>query len=82
MALQEILAFKEDENKIVHFFINTDSLFKCEEGFYSVGQILDTKDKELDWIWILIILLTLGLTMLFNIYVCPTKVIFRFFYGN
>jgi hypothetical protein len=25
-------------------------IFKCEGGFYSAGQILALKDKELDWI--------------------------------
>jgi hypothetical protein len=43
MAFQEALAF--EENKTI---TNTDTLFKCEEGFYSAGQILATKDKELN----------------------------------
>jgi hypothetical protein len=44
MVLQEALAFEKEENKTVHFFTNTDYLFKCEGGFYSAGQILVTKD--------------------------------------
>jgi hypothetical protein len=58
--------FHRKKNKTIHFFTDTDSSFKCEEGFYSAGQILATKYKELDWIWIMV-LLALGLTMLFNI---------------
>jgi hypothetical protein len=60
----------------------TDSLLKCEGGFYSAGQIIAIKDKELDWIWTLIVFLALGLTTLFNIYIYPTKVILRLLHEN
>jgi hypothetical protein len=71
------MVFEEEENKTVHFFTDEESLFKCEGGFYSAGQILKLKDQELDWIWILMVLLDFGTTILFNIYICPTEVILR-----
>jgi hypothetical protein len=48
LALQEALTFEEEGNKTIHYFLNTESLFKCEGGFYSTGQILAIKDKRLD----------------------------------
>jgi hypothetical protein len=48
LALQEALTFKEEKNKTIHYFSDTETLFKCEGGFYSAGQILAIKDKELD----------------------------------
>jgi hypothetical protein len=48
--LQEAIVFEEEENKTVHYFTDEESLFKCEGGFYSEGQILKLKDQELDWI--------------------------------
>jgi hypothetical protein len=56
-------------------------LFKCEGGFYSAGQILAIKDKELDCIWILMVLLAIGLTIMFNLYICPMEVILRVLHG-
>jgi hypothetical protein len=50
LALQEALTFEEEGNKTIHYFSDTETLFKCEGGFYSAGQILALKDKELDWI--------------------------------
>jgi hypothetical protein len=41
--LQKGLAFKEEENKIIHFFTDIDFLFKYEGGFYSGGQIITNK---------------------------------------
>jgi hypothetical protein len=61
LALQEALVFEEEGNEVVHFFMNTELLFKCERGFYNAGQILAIKNKKLDWIWILMVPLTIGL---------------------
>jgi hypothetical protein len=81
LALQEALTFEEEGNKTVHHFSDTETLFKCEGGFYSGGQTLAIKDKELDWIWILMVLLAVGLTILFNLYICPMEVILRLLHG-
>jgi hypothetical protein len=35
LTLQEALAFEEEGNKMIYFFTDTESLFKCEGGFYS-----------------------------------------------
>jgi hypothetical protein len=32
LALQEALTFEEEENKTIHYFSNTETLFKCEGG--------------------------------------------------
>jgi hypothetical protein len=37
LVLQEVLAFEEKRNKTIHFFMDTESLFKCEGDFYSAG---------------------------------------------
>jgi hypothetical protein len=50
LALQEALTFEKEGNKTIHYFSDTEILFKCEGGFYSAGQILALKDTELDWI--------------------------------
>jgi hypothetical protein len=81
LALQEVLTFEEEDNKTIHYFSDSGALFKCEGNFYSAGQILALKDTELDWIWILMVLLAIGLTILFNLYICPTEVILRLLYG-
>jgi hypothetical protein len=81
LALQEALTFEEEGNKTINYFSDAETLFKCEGGFYSSGQTLALKDKELDWIWILMVLLAIGLTILFNLYICPTEVILRLFHG-
>jgi hypothetical protein len=81
LALQEALMFEEEGNKTIHYFSDTESFFKCEGGFYSADQILALKDTQLDWIWVLMVLLAIGLTILFNLYICPTEVILRLLHG-
>jgi hypothetical protein len=66
LALQEALTFEEEGNKRIHYFSDSETLFKCEGDFYNAGQILTLKDTELDWIWILMVLLAIGLTILFS----------------
>jgi hypothetical protein len=33
LALQETLTFEEEGNKTIHYFSDTETLFKCEGGF-------------------------------------------------
>jgi hypothetical protein len=40
LALQEALTFEEEGNKTIHYFSDSEALFKCEGGFYNTGQIL------------------------------------------
>jgi hypothetical protein len=75
MALQEAYSFT-DENNTVHSFLDSSIVYKCEGGFYSASQILANKDNNMDYIWGLMVLLALGLTMIFNIYIFPTEAIF------
>jgi hypothetical protein len=42
----EALTFEEERNKTIHFFTDTESLFKCEGGFYFTGQILAIKELK------------------------------------
>jgi hypothetical protein len=56
LALQEALTFEEEKNKTIHYFSDSETLFKCEGGFYSAGQILALKDRELNWIWTFLVL--------------------------
>jgi hypothetical protein len=81
LALQEALTFEEEGNKMIHYFWDSEALFKCEGGFYSGGQILALKDTELDWIRALMVLLAIGRTILFNLCIYPTEVILRLLHG-
>jgi hypothetical protein len=58
--------FAEEGNKTIHFFKDSETLFKCEGGFYSASQLMAIKDNQLDWIWALMVLLAFGITILFN----------------
>jgi hypothetical protein len=81
-SLTVVLGLKlETGYKTIHYFSDLESLFKCEGGFYSAGQIVVLKDTQLDWIWVLMVLLAIGLTILFNLYICPTEVILRLLHG-
>jgi hypothetical protein len=74
IALQEAFSFI-DGNNTVHSFLDYSIVYKCEGGFYSASQILADKDNNMDYIWRLIVLLALELTMVFNIYIFPTEAI-------
>jgi hypothetical protein len=37
LALQEALTFEEEDNKTIHYFSDSETLFKCEGGFYSAN---------------------------------------------
>jgi hypothetical protein len=58
--LLTLFSFK-DKNKIIHSFLESGTLFKCQEDFYSTAQILANKNKNLDFIWFIMVLLTFGL---------------------
>jgi predicted Abi (CAAX) family protease len=79
MDLQEAYLFV-DGNNTVHSFLDSSIVYKCEGGFYSASQILADKDNNMDYIWGLIVLLALGLTIVFNIYMFPTEAILRMFH--
>jgi hypothetical protein len=68
------LTFAEEDNKTIHFFTDSKTLFKCESGFYNVNQLMAIKDNQLDWIWVLMVLLIFGITILFNMYIFPTEI--------
>jgi hypothetical protein len=57
--------------------LDSSIVYKCEGSFYSASQILANKDNNMDYIWGLMVLLVLGLTMVFNIYIFPTETILR-----
>jgi hypothetical protein len=76
MTLQEAYSFT-DGNNTVHFFLDSSIVYKCEGGFYSASQILAEKNNNMDYIWGLMVLLALGLTMIFNIYIFPMEAILR-----
>jgi hypothetical protein len=74
MALQKAYSFINGNNT-VHSFLDSSIVYKCEGGFYNTSQILANKDNNMDYIWGLMVLLALGLTMVFNIYIFPTEAI-------
>jgi hypothetical protein len=65
LALQEALTFEEEGNKTIHYFSDTETLSECEGGFYNAEQILTLKDKKLDWIWILMVLLVVEYCLIY-----------------
>jgi hypothetical protein len=76
MALQKTYSFT-DGNSTIHSFLDSSIVYKCEGGFYSASQILADKDNNMDYIWGLMVLLSLGFIMVFNIYIFPTEAILR-----
>jgi hypothetical protein len=68
MALQEAYSIT-DGNNTVHSFLDFAIVYKCEGGFYNASQILTDKDSNKDCVWGLMVLLALGLTNVFNIYI-------------
>jgi hypothetical protein len=76
MALQKAYSFTDDNNTD-HSFLDSSIVYKCEGGFYCASQILANKDNNMDYIWGFMVLLALGLTMIFNIYIFPTETILR-----
>jgi hypothetical protein len=75
MALQEAYSFNS-----VHSFLDSAIVYKCEGGFYSASQILADKDNKKDYVWELMVLLTLGVTIVLNMYIISKEVILRMFY--
>jgi hypothetical protein len=64
-------------NNTVHSFLDSEIVYKCEGDFYSASQILANKDNNINYIWGLMVLLALKLTLIFNIYIFPTETILR-----
>jgi hypothetical protein len=79
MPLQEAYSFV-DGNNTVHSFLDSGTVYKCEGGFHSSVQTLAYKDNNKDYICGLMVLLALGLTVIFNIYIIPTEIILRVFH--
>jgi hypothetical protein len=76
MVLQEAYSFVYGNNT-VHSFLDSGIIYKCEGGFYSPSQNLVDKDNNKDYVWGLMVLLVLRLTVVFNIYIIPTEAILR-----
>jgi hypothetical protein len=79
-ALQEATIFK-DGNISVHSFLDTASLYKCKGDFYNVVPITRIENNNIKLLWLTMIILIIGLTMLFNSYIIPTELILRILHG-
>jgi hypothetical protein len=77
MTLQEAYSFA-DGNITIHSFLNSAIVHKYEGEFYSASQILADKDNNRDYIWGLMVLLALGLTIVFNIYIILAETILKY----
>jgi nicotinamide riboside transporter PnuC len=71
-ALQKATIFK-DGNIIVHSFLDTALLYKCKGDFYNAVPITRIEDNNIKLLWLTMIILIIGLTMLFNSYIIPTE---------
>jgi hypothetical protein len=54
MALQEAYSFT-DGNVIVHSFLDSAVVYKCEGRFYNGSQILADKDNNMNCVWVSLI---------------------------
>jgi hypothetical protein len=79
-ALQEATTFK-DGNITVHSFLDMALLYKCKGDFYNAVPITKIEDNNIKLLWITMIVLIIGLTMLFNSYIIPTELILRILHG-
>jgi hypothetical protein len=75
-ALQEATIFK-DGNITVHSFLGTDLIYKCKGDFYNVFPITRIEDNNIKLLWLTMIVLIIGLTLLFNSYIIPTELILK-----
>jgi hypothetical protein len=75
LALQEAIPFKGG-NFTVHF-LNTALIYKCKKNFYNAVPITRIEDNNIKLLWFTTVILIIGLTMLFNSYIIPTKLILR-----
>jgi hypothetical protein len=63
LALQEATIFKNG-NITVHSFLDTALLYKCKGDFYNAVPITRTEDNNIKLLWLTMIVLIIGLTML------------------
>jgi hypothetical protein len=80
LALQESTTFK-DGNIMVHSFLDTAMLYKCKGNFYNAVPITRIEDNNIKLLWLTMIVLIIGLTILFNSYIIPTDLILRILHG-
>jgi hypothetical protein len=75
-AIQKTTTFK-DGNITIHSFLDTALLYKCKGDFYNAVPITRIEDNKIKLLWLTMIVLIIGLTMLFNSYIIPTELILR-----
>jgi hypothetical protein len=76
LVLQEATPSK-DRNLTVHSFLNTALIYKCKGNFYNAVPITRIEDNNIKLLWLTMVILIIGLTMLFNNYIIPTELILR-----
>jgi hypothetical protein len=64
-ALQEATMFR-DGNITVHSFLDTALLYKCKGDFYNTVPITRIEDNNIKLLWLTMIVLIIGLTILFS----------------
>jgi hypothetical protein len=79
-VLQEATTFK-DGNITVHSFLDTALLYKFKGDFYNAVVITRIEDNNIKLLWLTMIILIIGLTILFNSYIIPTELILRNLHG-
>jgi hypothetical protein len=80
LSLQEAILFK-DWNLTVHSFLNTALIYKCKGDFYYVVPITRNENNNIKLLWITMVILIIGLTILFNNYIIPTELFLRLLHG-
>jgi hypothetical protein len=79
-ALKEATIFK-DGNITVHFFLDIALIYKCKGDFYNAVPITRIENNNIKLLWLIMIVLIIGLTMLFNSYFILTELILRILHG-
>jgi hypothetical protein len=79
LALQESTPFK-DGNIAAHSFLDTRLICKCKGNFYN-SVLIFRLENNIKFLLLLMVVLTIGLTTIFNSYIIPTKLTLRLLHG-
>jgi hypothetical protein len=79
-VLLEDIIFK-DGNITDHSFLDTVLIYKYKGVFYNAVPITRIEDNNIKLLWLIMIALIIGLTMLLNSYIIPPELILRVLNG-
>jgi hypothetical protein len=66
---------------LLYIFLDIVMLYKCKGDFYNAVPITRIEDNNIKLLWLTMVVLIIGLTMLLNSYIIPTELILRILHG-